>query len=350
MAKTYQTFYNEHVGKVMDYDGVYGCQCVDGFKVFCAWGGISVKTTGNGYADGYWYNRNKSGYSKYFYFVPNGSTFRNGDWVIWARGSKSHPNSHIAMYYNGKEFGENQGGNRGFRLINGHFSDALGAFRWKQWSGGQDDTAGITTSATAAKAAKSTNIKTTEKAEDAPKEETVKEQKRVTIQSVNSGKDYLESLDGIKLFGRVSKVVTWDDVTKPENLKTKAQQALNNAISMAVTLEVDAVDASLLDFKTDSLRLGDLVEVQSPPHGLDTMLRLSKMSLPLDKPQDASYTLGASFTALTEQQVAQKREAYAIADRVRQVSVITEEITNETMDKQDYMNVSDVWIEVTEGG
>lgn len=350
MAKTPEAFYKAYVGKRIDQDGSYGVQCVDGFKVFCVWAGIPPKPTGNGWADGYWYNRNSSGYSKYFTFVTGSSNFKNGDWVMWARGSRSHPKSHIAMYYNGKEFGENQGSNREFRLINGHFGDALGAFRWKGWQA-ETKTSQKSTSAVQ----ESTQVRIDTKYNDAvakTEEKTETLHKRVDITSVNAGKDYLESKEGIALFGRISRCVVWDNVTLPKNLKTKAQKALEDAVSMAVTLEVEAVDASLLRFDIQRLRLGDLVEIVSPPHGLDTMLVLSKMSIPLDKPQDANYTLGASFSAMTERQVEEKREAYRVTDAVRQMNVTVNDVTLEKAEEdvqQDKTNVSVDWIEVTEG-
>lgn len=349
MAKTPEAFYNAYVGKRIDQDGSYGVQCVDGFKVFCVWSGVPVKTTGNGYADGYWYNRNSSGYSKYFTFVTGSSNFKNGDWIMWARGSGSHPKSHIAMYYNGKEFGENQGSNREFRLINGHFGDALGAFRWKGWQ--------TTTTTTAQKSTpavqETVQVRVAPEYNDAvakTEEKTEILHRRTDIASVNAGKDYLESPDGIKLFGRITRCIVWDDVTVPANLKTKAQKALDDAVSMAMTLEVDAVDSSLLKFDVQRLRLGEKVEVVSSPHRLDTMLTLSKMTIPLDKPQDANYTLGASFTAMTEQQLSQSREAYRVTDTVRQMNVTVNEITQETFkEQQEETNVSVDWIEVTEG-
>lgn len=350
MAKTPEAFYNQYRGKRIDQDGSWGVQCVDGFKVFCVWAGVPVKTTGNGYADGYWYNRNSSGYSKYFTFVTGSSNFRNGDWVMWARGSGSHPKSHIAMYYNGKEFGQNQGSNREFRLINGHFSDALGAFRWKGWQ-----TTTTTQKKSTSAVQESVQVRVDTKYNDAvakTEEKTETLHRRTDITSVNAGKDYLESPEGIKLFGRITRCVVWDDVTVPANLKTKAQQALNDAVSMAMTLEVDAIDASLLKFEVQRLRLGEKVEVISSPHNLDTMLTLSKMTIPLDRPQDANYTLGANFTAMTEQQLSQSREAYRVTDTVRQMNVTVNEITQEKLaetEQQDKGNVSVDWIEVTEG-
>ena len=277
---------------------------------------------------------------------------------MWARGSGSHPHSHIAMYYNGKEFGENQGGNRQFRLINGHFGDALGAFRWKGWGTVQQSSSTSKSSSKSKQTTKATATpKKTETKDVDPEDITVSTKKieketvqiRTDIKSVNAGKDYLESPEGIKLFGRISKAVVWDDVTVPANLKTKAQQALDEAVAMAITLEVAAVDASLLKFDVDHFRLGEYVEVVSPPHGLDTMLRLSKFSIPLDKPQDANYTFGAAFSAMTEQQVAQQREAYRVADTVRSMNVTVNEITPEKQKEenpQDTSNRSVEWIEV----
>lgn len=124
-------FYAEYLNRAIDDDGAYGVQCVDGWRVFCREIGVPVKATPNNYADGYWYSKDELGYAQFFYYITDSVRFQDGDWVIWARGSKSHPSSHIAMYYLGQEFGENQGGNGAFCLKTTDFSDALGALRWK---------------------------------------------------------------------------------------------------------------------------------------------------------------------------------------------------------------------------
>lgn len=138
MSKTPTDFYTQFNGKRVNQgsgwnDSAFGYQCVAGFKCFCEWAGIPVKRTPNNLADGYWYYRDQLGFSAYFDYVSNGA-YKNGDWIIWAKGSASHPNSHIAMLYNDYEFGENQGLNGGFCLKKTNFNDALGALRWKGWS------------------------------------------------------------------------------------------------------------------------------------------------------------------------------------------------------------------------
>ena len=132
--KTFKEFYDKYNGRAIDDDGAYGVQCVDGFRVFCREFGVPVKPTPNNWADGYWYSRDALGYAQYFDYVTNPKDFRDGDVVIWAKGSRSHPSSHIAFWYLGKEFGQNQGGNRGFLLKSTDFSDALGALRLKAFA------------------------------------------------------------------------------------------------------------------------------------------------------------------------------------------------------------------------
>ena len=127
-------FYAEWLNKAPDDDGAYGCQCVDLWRVFCRSIGVPVKATPNNWADGYWYYRDQLGYAQFFNFITDPSKFPEGSWVIWAWGSKSHPSSHIAMFYRGKEFGTNQGGTGAACLKDTDFSDALGALYWKGYS------------------------------------------------------------------------------------------------------------------------------------------------------------------------------------------------------------------------
>lgn len=134
MKKTAQAFINQYMGTVVDYDGVYGAQCVDAFKIFCAWLGVPVKSTQTGWADGYWTYRIE--YSNYVKFITDVNALKAGDWLFWKKGS-SCPSSHVGMFvsYAGNGyawvFSENQGGNGGFRTVKLKL-DILGAFRFNK--------------------------------------------------------------------------------------------------------------------------------------------------------------------------------------------------------------------------
>lgn len=133
MTKSAYQFYQQHVGKIYDTDNAYGAQCVDGWSQFHIWAGLPDPATPNGWADGFWIFRKELGFEKDYDFITDPRKLQNGDWVVWKRGS-SHHMSHIAMYYEGKEFGENQGTFRGFTLKETNFTDMAGALRWKHWA------------------------------------------------------------------------------------------------------------------------------------------------------------------------------------------------------------------------
>ncbi|WP_418968443.1 phage tail spike protein [Alloscardovia omnicolens] len=122
----------------------------------------------------------------------------------------------------------------------------------------------------------------------------------VTIESVNAGKTYVESTSAQKLYGVITKTVTFDDVTLPENLKRKAQQYLADTQFATLSLMLNAVDLHLLDKTIEAFRLGDSIRVISAPHGMDRRFTLMALTLKLDDPAGSTITLGdkqrASFT------------------------------------------------------
>lgn len=141
MYKTPQQFYDAFNGIGVNRgvgwnDSAFGYQCVAGFKAYCEFEGVPVIPTGNGYADGYWYDRYKNGMSKYFTFIDDISELKQGDWCIWAQGS-SCKSSHIAMLWkkvnktHAQFFGQNQSGHPYFTLENIKL-DLLGAYRLKE--------------------------------------------------------------------------------------------------------------------------------------------------------------------------------------------------------------------------
>ena len=124
-------FYNKHFNRAYDIDGAYGAQCVDAFKLFTLEQyGISNYDCTNGYASGLWIYRKDKPYYEHFIEVDI-NDMKNGDWVFWNNGSRDCPDSHVAMYYNGKFFSQNQAGIRAFTLIDISLDGVLGVLRPK---------------------------------------------------------------------------------------------------------------------------------------------------------------------------------------------------------------------------
>ena len=121
------------IGKAYDIDGAYGKQCWDYFAYFVEYMKLNVSTycALTGYVSDLWRLKDKYGYNKVFDYVQPGEALQDGDWCIWDRGS-SHNASHIAMYYNGYELGQNQGSPTVTEKKTTW--DIMGALRFKPWA------------------------------------------------------------------------------------------------------------------------------------------------------------------------------------------------------------------------
>ena len=126
------------------------------------------------------------------------------------------------------------------------------------------------------------------------------EDPKLTIVDVNDGVDYVYSSEGVAMYGWIFKVVEWDDVTDPANLKAKAEAELAKAANVNVTIDLTAVDMHLLDRSIESYNLGDRVRVRSVPHGFDATLLCNKQTLDVLKPENDTVTLGHTYMTFTE--------------------------------------------------
>lgn len=131
---------------------------------------------------------------------------------------------------------------------------------------------------------------------------------KITIESVNGGKDYIEDEEAVKRYGRVWGVTEFD-AKNAADLLTKAQAHMQKELQEAVTITINAVDLHLLDVQTDAFRVGDKVRVISKPHGIDTEYICTAISLDFVNPDQSEYTFGtpetgmASTTAATSKAV-----------------------------------------------
>lgn len=126
---------------------------------------------------------------------------------------------------------------------------------------------------------------------------------RLDITSVNEGLDYLVNEDALNKYGWIVAPVadtTWDDVTEPNNLKTKGQNKLNNqGVMLKSTLELNAIDLNVIDGSIVSFEMYEYIRVQSTPHGISKTYLLTKKETPLTKPDNMVITLGETKDTLT---------------------------------------------------
>lgn len=117
-------------------------------------------------------------------------------------------------------------------------------------------------------------------------------EKRLTIESVNGGKDYIELPEAVKRYGRIVKTLICDDVTTASILKKRGEEWLKNNQYENFELSLTAVDLADFGVDTDHLRILDRIRCTSKPHGLDREFGLTAVSLSLMDPSANTYTLG----------------------------------------------------------
>lgn len=143
---------------------------------------------------------------------------------------------------------------------------------------------------------------------------------RLTIESVNDGLDFIQDYDAVALRGVIAKAVYWDDVATPEALLTKARQYLETSKNLISSLELTAIDLSLLDKSIDGFELGDNIIVRSKPHGVhDELYQLTEQSIDYLHPQNDRIVLGKSVASLTGADVAGDRKSASDLQRVERI-------------------------------
>lgn len=119
----------------------------------------------------------------------------------------------------------------------------------------------------------------------------------LTIDSVNGGVSYLINADAEALYGRIDGTVQVD-TDDPAVLKSTAASYLAKNCGLSRGIEVSAADLSGADTELEPFDIGDSVRVVSSPHGIDTVMTVSKVDTSLVGDKD-SLTLGWGSKTLT---------------------------------------------------
>ena len=182
------------------------------------------------------------------------------------------------------------------------------------------------------------------KLEDSDGNET---EERLTIESVNSGDDYLIASAAAAQYGVITRTVIWDDVTVASNLKSKGQSMLDDAWSFQKSLEVSAADLAGTGVNVSSFKIGVYSHVTSELHDFDENMLVTKLSLYLDDPASDELVLGKTWLSLTDKQASSDRKLGDLVDVVSNVSTRAK--------KQDYVisttaptDTSLLWLDISE--
>lgn len=170
---------------------------------------------------------------------------------------------------------------------------------------------------------------------------------KIDITSVNDGLDYIYDEDAVARYGRIFEVVTWEDVTLPSNLLSKARLYLSEKVRLLSKLTVKAIDLHLTDETIEAFKLGDYVRVYSDPHGIDERVLLTAYSMDLTNPSGCTITLGLEKSSFLGDQMDANKEAINAANRVDLIrkdigDMVTSAVNGLTIGGRNYLQKTDV--------
>lgn len=135
---------------------------------------------------------------------------------------------------------------------------------------------------------------------DNPNGETNVANPRITIASVNGGKDYIDIPELQAVFGVINGTNIWDDVHTPETLKPKAEQWIRDQTAAEEHWTISAVEIGLDRFKT--FNVSDSYQFINPAVAEPQLLRITQKVIDLLNPHSSSLTIGDKKKTLTQYQ------------------------------------------------
>lgn len=178
-----------------------------------------------------------------------------------------------------------------------------------------------------------------------PTEDPADWEKRTTVESVNGGVIYLERQDLKNEFGIQAGSIIWDDVTIPDNLKTKGVAWLNDQKVVMQQFTVEAIDLFKIGKGVDEYRVGNTHKVINPIMSINERIRVVAKSVDIINPVNSALTIGDKFKTLADYQMEQRN---AVKDYNKLQNIINEQrgtisgLTNQINNVQNVINNSNV--------
>lgn len=119
----------------------------------------------------------------------------------------------------------------------------------------------------------------------------------LTIEDVNGGQVYLVNAAAEGIYGRIDGTLR-ADTDDASVLKATAASYLAQHSGLSRGIQVTAADLSAQDITIESFAIGDSVRVVAPPHGIDTIMQVSKLDTSLVGSK-SSMTIGWGKKSLT---------------------------------------------------
>lgn len=159
---------------------------------------------------------------------------------------------------------------------------------------------------------------------------------KLTIEDVNDGRDYLINNERVALYGIIyapTEKVTWSDVKRPENLKAKSLDWLNNfGVMLKESITLSAVDLGATGIDINKYEMYQKVKVETVPHGIETSYLITNLKTALDLSEVTQITVGGEKRSLTSQTIENNKETNNVQQEIKEIK--KDYITNEKVQSE----------------
>ncbi|VUZ25703.1 Uncharacterised protein, partial [Acetobacterium wieringae] len=124
--------------------------------------------------------------------------------------------------------------------------------------------------------------------------------KKLDISSVNDDCDYIYDEVAVAEHGWIFDSHEWPDIDNAAALMAAGRLYLNGQVKESISLELTAVDLSMVNVDIQKFEIGDMVRCVSEPHGVDVFLSVSKKDRDLMNPGNDRIVLGGVTQSLTD--------------------------------------------------
>lgn len=124
--------------------------------------------------------------------------------------------------------------------------------------------------------------------------------KKLDISTVNDDCDYIYDEVAVAEHGWIFDSHEWPDIDNAAALMAAGRLYLNGQVKESISLELTAVDLSMVNVDIQKFEIGDMVRCVSEPHGVDVFLSVSKKDRDLMNPGNDRIVLGGVTQSLTD--------------------------------------------------
>lgn len=132
---------------------------------------------------------------------------------------------------------------------------------------------------------------------------------RVTINSVNGGKSYIEDAELVKQFGILQRPMDWTEIKDAGILLQRGQQYMQSQKIAISAWSVSVVELYLIDQSFEKFKVGNTHPIDNAPLSGVERLQIIKKVIDVTQPESVDLTVGADSMTLSKFQLQQQEAA-----------------------------------------